>query len=144
MPHNSPPTYLSHVTACHEDLKRAERALRDAVVAARNGGGSWRQIAKHLDLSPQTAWERYHNEPDIKETETDRPNRSGSGAWKAGDKVRAYHPRMHPELAIAEVVSDFRNEGKDTYVEVQFDDLKDPIKTHKQNVFEITEIGAPT
>jgi hypothetical protein len=46
---------------------------------------------------------------------------------------------MHPELAIAEVVSDFRNQGKDTFVEVLFDDLSDPIKTRKANVFEISE-----
>jgi hypothetical protein len=128
------------VEACNEDLKRADLALRDAVVAARNGGGSWRQIAKHLGQSPQTVWERYHNEPDIKETETDRPSPSDPGVWKAGDKVRAYHPRMHPELSIAEVVSDFRNDGSATYVEVKFDDLEDPIKTHKANVFEVNDL----
>lgn len=143
MPHPTPDHLLTSVVQrnaevadAQQRLDEAHRALRNAVVAARNGGGSWRQIAKHLGLSPQSVWERYEGLPELRHGNK-RPDRAAARAWKAGEQVRAYHPRLHPELAVAEVVRDFENRGRDTYVKVRFNDLPDEITTHKANVFEL-------
>jgi hypothetical protein len=37
----------------------AERAMRDAIVAARAAGHSWRAIGAHLDIPYQTLHRRY-------------------------------------------------------------------------------------
>jgi hypothetical protein len=145
VPSGSPHSLLADVAERNADVKRirreldrTEQALREAVVAARDGGASWQQIAKHLGRSTQTVWERYHDEADLQETATERPRPATARAWSAGDRVLAYHPRLHPELAAAEVVRDFANGVKDRYVAVLFDDRSEPLLTHKANVFAVS------
>ncbi len=144
MPHPTPDVLLARlaerkadVAHAQQQLDEAQQGLCAAVVAARNGGGSWRQIAKHLGLSPQAVWERYENAPGLNNAEK-RPEQAAARVWKAGEKVRAYHPRLHPDLAVAEVARDFANQGRDTFVRVRFSDLPDEIRTHKANVFELS------
>lgn len=50
---------LEQITAALEEQKRANRGVVDAVREARDSGRSWAEIARHLGITRQAAWERY-------------------------------------------------------------------------------------
>lgn len=60
--HTHPAREAAHfrrILAAHQNLSAAERALRDAVLAAREAGDSWTIIGAALDTSRQAAQQRF-------------------------------------------------------------------------------------
>jgi hypothetical protein len=94
-----PSERLSHCPPCPCHWSRVQsRTLRpefSGLPLSADDLDGWRQIAKHLGLSQQAVWERYENAPGLNKAEK-RPEQAAARAWKAGEKVRAYHPRLTP------------------------------------------------
>jgi hypothetical protein len=82
-------------------MSKLDRALRDAVIAARGRGNSWEEIGEALGVSRQSAWERFKDDEPSRSDVIDRVMGSLKGRVEmSSDEMRELAREEEEEIEL--------------------------------------------